>query len=129
MICLSSELIPDLGCALQSEYCTVKLQAHKPGLLSGAAVLVGYGFVPTLQPDGASFSRVYAVYGGMFVVMSYAWGWAVDGDRPDTGDFVGGAVAVGGTMLAWFWPRSDGNSTDSDSLSATPSLQLSAQLQ
>jgi small multidrug resistance family-3 protein len=68
-------------------------------------VLVSYGLIPTLQPEGASFSRVYAVYGGVFIVMSYAWGWALDGDRPDTGDWAGAAVALAGVAMAWFWPR------------------------
>lgn len=79
-------------------------------------MLVGYGFIPTLQPDGATFSRVYAVYGGMFVVMSYGWGWAVDGDWPDLGDFVGAGIAITGTMLAWFWPRSQAPSDAAASL-------------
>ncbi|KAG2425485.1 hypothetical protein HXX76_013694 [Chlamydomonas incerta] len=73
--------------------------------VGGAAVLVAYGAIPTLQPEGASFSRVYAVYGGVFIAMSYGWGWAVDGDRPDTGDWVGAAIALAGVCLAWFWPR------------------------
>jgi small multidrug resistance family-3 protein len=37
----------------------------------GAAVLVLYGVIPTFQP--AHFGRVYAAYGGVFVVMSLAW--------------------------------------------------------
>ncbi len=37
----------------------------------GALVLAAYGFIPTLQPEGASFARVYAVYGGIFIIMSY----------------------------------------------------------
>lgn len=37
--------------------------------------------------------------------MSYAWGALVDGDRPDTGDWVGGSVALAGVLAAWFWPR------------------------
>jgi drug/metabolite transporter superfamily protein YnfA len=48
---------------------------------------------------------VYAVYGGVFIVLSYAWGWALDGDRPDMGDWVGAAIAVAGVLVAWFWPR------------------------
>mmetsp|Transcript_8637 Transcript_8637/g.14864 ORF Transcript_8637/g.14864 Transcript_8637/m.14864 type:complete len:174 (-) Transcript_8637:1167-1688(-) len=71
----------------------------------GAVLLVAYGVVPTLQPEGSSFSRVYAVYGGVFVVLSYGWGWVVDGDKPDTGDFVGGSIALAGVAIAWFWPR------------------------
>ena len=37
----------------------------------GAAVLVLYGVIPTLQP--ASFGRVYVAYGGVFVVLSILW--------------------------------------------------------
>ncbi len=44
-------------------------------------------------------------YGGIFIFMSYMWGWALDGDRPDTGDYVGSAIAVAGVLAAWFWPR------------------------
>ena len=64
-----------------------------------------YGLVPTLQPKEATFARVYAVYGGVFIVLSYAWGWAVDGDRPDRGDIIGGSIALAGVALAWFWRR------------------------
>ena len=50
----------------------------------GCLVLVGYGFLPTLQPP-PTFGRLYAVYGGIFIVLSYLWGWTVDKDRPDRG--------------------------------------------
>lgn len=50
----------------------------------GSVVLVGYGFIPTLQPSD-SFGRVYAVYGGFFIALSYTWGWIFDGDKPDVG--------------------------------------------
>ncbi|GIL80315.1 hypothetical protein Vretimale_12060 [Volvox reticuliferus] len=73
--------------------------------VGGALVLVAYGVIPTLQPEGASFARVYAVYGGIFIIMSYCWGWVVDGDRPDKGDWVGSAIALTGVAVAWFWPR------------------------
>ena len=48
--------------------------------------------------------QVYAVYGGFFIILSYLWGWAVDGTRPDTGDWVGSAIAVAGACVAFFWP-------------------------
>src|SRR5437870_2054512 len=44
----------------------------------GAIVLMLYGVVPALQPESA-FGRVYAAYGGIFIAMSLAWGWLVDG--------------------------------------------------
>lgn len=33
-------------------------------------------FIPTFQP--ASFGRVYAAYGGIFIVLSIFWGWQID---------------------------------------------------
>lgn len=54
--------------------------------------------LPCLPP------QVYAVYGCFFIVLSYLWGWAVDGVRPDTGDWVGSGVAVLGGCLAFWWP-------------------------
>src|SRR4051812_9501476 len=53
------------------------------GLLGGL-VLVLYGIIPTLQ--AAHFGRVYAVYGGFFIVLSLLWGWCLDGSRPDAAD-------------------------------------------
>ena len=50
----------------------------------GGLALVGYGFLPTLQPP-PTFGRLYAVYGGFFIVLSYLWGWGIDKDRPDKG--------------------------------------------
>ena len=32
-----------------------------------------------------SLQALTAVYGGFFIVLSYAWGWAVDKERPDAG--------------------------------------------
>jgi drug/metabolite transporter superfamily protein YnfA len=70
----------------------------------GSAVLVGYGFIPTLQPT-SSFGRLYAVYGGFFIVLSFLWGWWLDGDCPDVGDAVGGGISLVGVLLVLFWPR------------------------
>jgi len=82
------------------------IRESKPWFLAvlGSAVLVGYGFIPTLQPLD-TFGRVYAVYGGFFILLSYAWGWLLDGDRPDVGDWVGTGIALAGVLVALFWPR------------------------
>lgn len=69
----------------------------------GALVLVGYGVLPTLQP--AHFSRVYAAYGGLFVVMSLLWGWALEGDAPDRWDLVGMALCLAGAAVIFYAPR------------------------
>lgn len=72
------------------------------GILGGA-LLVVYGVIPTYQP--ASFGRVYAAYGGVFVVLSLAWGGLVDGVAPDRFDLVGGAVCLAGIALIMYAPR------------------------
>lgn len=69
----------------------------------GAAVLVVYGVVPTLQP--ASFGRVYAAYGGVFIALSILWGWGIDQIAPDRYDLIGGAIALIGVAVIMFWPR------------------------
>ncbi len=70
----------------------------------GGAILVIYGFIPTLQPMD-SFGRVFAVYGGFFILLSYAWGAFFDGMRLDYGDYIGTTIAVIGVCVCWFWPR------------------------
>jgi small multidrug resistance family-3 protein len=69
----------------------------------GALVLVLYGVIPTFQPS--HFGRVYAVYGGFFIVLSLIWGWLVDGDVPDRFDLVGGSISLFGVFLMMYWPR------------------------
>lgn len=69
----------------------------------GGLVLFLYGIVPTLQP--AHFGRVYAAYGGVFVVLSLLWGWWIDGRPPDRADLVGALLCVVGVALIMYWPR------------------------
>lgn len=69
----------------------------------GAVVLVLYGIIPTLQP--ANFGRVYAAYGGVFVVLSLLWGWKIDGVSPDRPDVIGGLIALLGVFVIMYWPR------------------------
>lgn len=72
---------------------------------AGVAVLALYGVVPTLQPKSADFGRVYAAYGGVFIVLSILWGWRVDKIVPDRPDLVGGAIALIGAAVVMYWPR------------------------
>lgn len=53
-----------------------------------------YGIIPTLQD--ANFDRVYAAYGGIFVVMSVLWGYGIDGVKPDIWDISGAMIVLSG---------------------------------
>lgn len=69
----------------------------------GALILIGYGIVPTYQP--ANFGRVYAAYGGVFIILSILWGWAVDRIRPDTSDVIGMFICLVGVGVIMYTPR------------------------
>jgi small multidrug resistance family-3 protein len=69
--------------------------------LIGGAVLVAYGVIPTFQTE-PSFGRVYAAYGGVFIVLALLWGRVVDGWQPDRYDLLGAALAlVGVAIMLW----------------------------
>ena len=81
------------------------LKSDKPlwyGIL-GAAILVLYGIVATLQT--ANFGRTYATYGGIFIVMALIWAWKVDGFKPDKYDVIGAIIALAGVSIIIYTPR------------------------
>src|SRR4030067_531558 len=69
----------------------------------GAVVLILYGIIPTFQQ--ASFGRVYAAYGGVFIVLSILWGWKIDKNPPDKFDLLGALIALLGVLVIMYWPR------------------------
>ncbi len=69
----------------------------------GGFVLFLYGVVPTLQPS--HFHRIYAAYGGVFIVMSILWGWLFEGIPPDRYDILGTVIAVAGVAIIFYMPR------------------------
>jgi small multidrug resistance family-3 protein len=73
------------------------------GLL-GALALIAYGIIPTYQP--AHFGRVYAAYGGVFVLLSVLWGWGVDRVVPDRYDLTGALLCLVGVAVIMYAPRS-----------------------
>ncbi|WP_066070969.1 YnfA family protein [Neobacillus soli] len=70
----------------------------------GGLILVLYGIIPTLQKF-PSFGRVYAAYGGVFIVLSVLWGWGVDKKAPDTYDWIGAVICIVGVSVMLWAPR------------------------
>lgn len=81
------------------------LRDGRPGWwgLSGGLVLILYGIIPTLQ--ASHFGRVYAVYGGFFIMLSLLWGWAFNGNRPDKADVMGAGIALIGVGVMMYFRR------------------------
>lgn len=71
----------------------------------GAAILILYGIVPTWQAEPA-FGRVYAAYGGVFVVLAMLWGWGIDRKPPDLYDAIGACLCLAGVAVIMWSPRS-----------------------
>ena len=71
--------------------------------IAGGITLFLYGVIPTFQTEPA-FGRVYAAYGGVFVVLSILWGMVFDGWRPDRFDIMGAAFALVGVFVI-MWGR------------------------
>ena len=69
----------------------------------GGFVLFLYGVVPTFQKT--HFHRIYAAYGGVFIVMSVFWGWLIDGIQPDQYDILGTFIAIIGILIIFYYPR------------------------
>lgn len=83
------------------------LREHRGWLwVGGGVIALGlYGVFATLQPD-ASFGRILAAYGGVFVAGSLLWGALVDGYRPDRWDIIGALICLVGMAVIMYVPRS-----------------------
>jgi small multidrug resistance family-3 protein len=69
----------------------------------GGIILVLYGVVATWQT--ADFGRVYAAYGGIFIIMALIWAWKADNFQPDKWDMIGALIAVIGACIIIYMPR------------------------
>ena len=81
------------------------LKENKPwyyGVIGGI-ILALYGIVATLQTS--NFARVYATYGGVFIIMSLLWAYKIDGFSPDKYDILGAFVALIGVCIIYYTPR------------------------
>ncbi|OCS82620.1 YnfA family protein [Caryophanon tenue] len=67
------------------------------GLFGGIALIL-YGIIATWQVF-PSFGRVYAAYGGVFIVLSLLWGWGIDKQMPDMYDIIGACICLVGVAI------------------------------
>ena len=72
------------------------------GILGGLILFI-YGVILTFQPS--HFGRVYAAYGGIFIVSSIMWGFIIDKKTPDKHEVIGGLIALIGAIIIFYMPR------------------------
>jgi small multidrug resistance family-3 protein len=85
-------------------WAVVRLGRSALWLAPGLACLVLFAVLLT-RVDAAFAGRAYAAYGGVYILASLAWLWAVEGARPDRFDLAGAALCLGGASLILFAPR------------------------
>ncbi|NEX91151.1 YnfA family protein [Caulobacter sp. 17J65-9] len=73
-------------------------------LAPGMASLAVFAWLLTFI-DSSAAGRAYAAYGGVYIVASIVWLWAVEGARPDRWDTLGASVALIGAAIILFGPR------------------------
>ncbi|WP_251032551.1 YnfA family protein [Mesobacillus foraminis] len=78
-------------------------QSSLLGLIGGIALAL-YGVIASLQVF-PSFGRVYAAYGGVFIVLSVLWGWWIDKKTPDIYDWIGALICLVGVSVMLLVPR------------------------
>ena len=84
-----------IGCFLP--YLWLKKQGSPWLLLPAAASLMLFAWLLTLHPEASG--RVYAAYGGVYVVVALLWLRWVDGVTLHTSDWVGAGIALWGMAV------------------------------
>jgi len=74
--------------------------------LGVGVIYVWYCIVPTFQKS--HFHRVYAAYGGIFIIMALVWGCFFEGTIPDAYDILGTAIVSVGVIIIFYYPRKEG---------------------
>ncbi len=86
-------------------YASLRLGRSVGWLVPGAAALALFAWLLTLHPVSGA-GRVYAAYGGVYIVASLGWLWLFEHQRPDRWDVLGAALCLGGAAVIYFAPRS-----------------------
>lgn len=82
----------------------LRLEKSPLWLVPGVAALVLFAWALT-RIDADFAGRAYAAYGGIYILASLFWMWAVEGSRPDRWDVTGAAICIVGALVIVFGPR------------------------
>lgn len=82
----------------------LRLEKSALWLVPGMMSLAAFAWLLTLSPAEQA-GRAYAVYGGIYIVSSLLWLWAVEGYRPDHWDVIGAGICLVGAGIILWAPR------------------------
>lgn len=68
-----------------------------PGIIS----LMIFASILTMV-DVSNAGRVYAAYGGIYILSSVFWLWLAEGVKPDRWDWLGVTICLSGTLVILF---------------------------
>ena len=73
-------------------------------IIPGVFALIIFAFALT-KVDASNAGRVYAAYGGFYILSSLFWLWLAEGVKPDKWDLLGVTFSLLGTITILFSPH------------------------
>jgi len=110
MNALAASLAVYLGAALAeiagcfAVWAWLRLDKSPLWLAPGLASLAVFAVLLT-RIDSDFAGRAYAAYGGVYIMTSLLWLWAVERQPPDRWDVIGAAICLTGAAIILFGPR------------------------
>lgn len=79
----------------------LKLEKSIFWIIPGILALIVFAYALT-RIDASNAGRVYAAYGGIYILSSLFWLWLVEGVKPDKWDLFGVGISLVGTIVILF---------------------------
>jgi small multidrug resistance family-3 protein len=70
-------------------------------IIPGIIALIIFAYALT-RVDASNAGRVYAAYGGIYILSSLFWLWLAEGVKPDKWDLFGVSISLVGTIVILF---------------------------
>ncbi|MEG4068154.1 YnfA family protein [Microcoleus sp. Pol11C2] len=82
----------------------VRLEKSILWIVPGILALICFALALT-QVNASNAGRVYAAYGGIYILGSLVWLWLIEGVKPDKWDLVGVTISLIGTAVILLSPH------------------------
>lgn len=90
-----------------SVWAYIRLGKSPLWLVPGGGCLILFSALLTFSPSDHA-GRAYALYGGIYIVMSLIWGWLFEGQVPDRWDVSGAVLCLLGAAIILLAPHERG---------------------